>query len=96
MNKNILVQVNDVYKHFGPTKAVDGVSLVINKGEICGLVGENGSGKSTLLSLLSGIQRRDAGEIYLEGEKYNPKNLTDANKKGVSMISRLRKICSLE
>lgn len=86
MNKNILVQVNDVYKHFGPTKAVDGVSLVINKGEICGLVGENGSGKSTLLSLLSGIQRRDAGEIYLEGEKYNPKNLTDANKKGVSMI----------
>lgn len=36
MNKNILVQVNDVYKHFGPTKAVDGVSLVINKGEICG------------------------------------------------------------
>lgn len=86
MSENILIQVNDIYKHFGATKAVDGVSIVVNKGEVCGLVGENGSGKSTLLSLLSGILRRDAGEVFMEGEPYNPKNLTDANKKGVSMI----------
>lgn len=86
MSEKVLVQVKDVYKHFGATKAVDGVSIEVNKGEICGLVGENGSGKSTLLSLLSGIQRRDKGEIILEGKPYNPKNLTDANRHGVSMI----------
>jgi len=86
MSENILVQVNDIYKHFGATKAVDGVSIIVNKGEVCGLVGENGSGKSTLLSLLSGIHKRDAGEVLLEGKSYAPKNLTEANKAGVSMI----------
>ena len=86
MKKEVLAHIENIYKHFGATKAVDGVSVDVYKGEICGLIGENGSGKSTLLSLISGIQKADSGEITFEGKPYAPKNLTEANMLGVSMI----------
>jgi len=86
MSREILIHIEDVYKHFGATKAIDGVSVDVYKGEVCGLVGENGSGKSTLLSLLAGIQQSDSGQMTLEGNSYTPKNLAEANKKGISMI----------
>lgn len=86
MEKEILIHAEDIYKYFGATKAVDGISLDIFKGEICGLVGENGSGKSTFLSLLSGIHKPDSGTFTYEGKTYAPANLSDAGKQGVSMI----------
>lgn len=86
MEKEILAHIENIYKHFGITKAVDGVSVDLYKGEICGLVGENGSGKSTLLSLMSGLLHPDSGSIVLEGKSYAPQNQTQANRLGVSMI----------
>lgn len=86
MEREVLIHIDDAYKHFGASKAVDGVTIDIYKGEVCGLVGENGSGKSTLLSLISGINKKDSGEILLEGRSFTPKNLADANRNGVSMI----------
>lgn len=59
------LRVVDVTKSFGGLKAVDGVSLTFERGQITGLVGPNGSGKSTLVNILSGEHKPTAGQIYL-------------------------------
>lgn len=61
--------VNDLRKSFGGTRAVDGVSLFVEPGEIVGLLGPNGSGKTTLVNCVSGAMRPDGGEILLHGER---------------------------
>jgi ABC-type sugar transport system ATPase subunit len=56
-------ELRNVRKAFGPVVANDGVSLVLYRGQIHGVVGENGSGKSTLIKTLCGVHRPDAGDI---------------------------------
>lgn len=75
-----------MYKSFGITKALKGVRLVVNRGEVLGLIGENGSGKSTLTSIIAGIQPADSGKITYEGAPYSVSNSVEANEKGVCMI----------
>jgi putative ABC transport system ATP-binding protein len=52
-----------------PIRAVDGVDLVVEAGETVSVMGPSGCGKSTLLHLLGGLERPDAGELYLGGER---------------------------
>ena len=63
-----MLELNDLSKHFGGVKAVDNVSLRVEKGEILGLIGPNGSGKSTIVNVVFGLYQPDAGEIRLRGE----------------------------
>jgi branched-chain amino acid transport system ATP-binding protein len=56
----------DVRVHFGGVKAVDGVSLVLRRGEILGLIGPNGAGKTTLVNALTGYQRPTSGHVFLQ------------------------------
>ncbi|MEI4310794.1 ATP-binding cassette domain-containing protein [Streptococcus suis] len=58
-----LLSTQELSKKYGKQKAVHQVSLTINKGEICGLVGENGAGKTTLLRMLSGLISQTSGTI---------------------------------
>lgn len=58
-----LLSTQELSKQYGKQKAVHQVSLTINKGEICGLVGENGAGKTTLLRMLSGLIAQTSGTI---------------------------------
>ncbi|HEM3561037.1 TPA: ATP-binding cassette domain-containing protein [Streptococcus suis] len=58
-----LLSTQQLSKQYGKQKAVHQVSLTINKGEICGLVGENGTGKTTLLRMLSGLISQTSGTI---------------------------------
>ena len=76
MTRETALQVLHLRKHFGPTIALDGVSLSVPRGEVHALLGENGAGKSTLVKLLSGLVRPDAGTISVFGEHadiYDPK-----------------------
>lgn len=57
----------DVYKQFGSTLALRGVSLPLHAGRCLGLVGRNGAGKSTLVSIMSGIYGADRGEVKFDG-----------------------------
>lgn len=86
MEKEVVVHLQDLHKTFGSTKAVNGISLEVYKGEIRGLVGENGSGKSTLMGLLAGLLRPDRGSMTIEGQPYVPHHQAHANDRGVSMI----------
>lgn len=62
-----LVDVRDAVKRFGPTVAVDGVSLEVGRGEIVGLLGANGAGKSTAIRMILGLLRPDGGRVELFG-----------------------------
>jgi peptide/nickel transport system ATP-binding protein len=62
-----VVSVRDVAVHFGPARAVDGVSLDVAPGEVLALVGESGSGKTTLIRAIQGLQETTAGSIDLPG-----------------------------
>ena len=59
-----MIQIKNVSKHFGGIKAVENVSLNINKGSITGLIGPNGAGKTTLFNIIAGFYSPDFGEIY--------------------------------
>lgn len=82
----IRLQVQNVCKSFGITKALQDVSFNINKGEVHALIGENGSGKSTLTNSLTGIYQKDSGSFILDGKEIHPKNQVEANNEGVSII----------
>lgn len=64
-----MLTVSNLSKRFGDLRAVDELSLMVERGEIIGLIGPNGSGKSTLLSLIAGELKPDAGSIRLEGQE---------------------------
>jgi len=67
--KQNLLQVQDLTKSFGGVRAVNHVNLVVDYGELRCLIGPNGAGKSTLFSLLSGLQKPDAGRIFFKDKE---------------------------
>ncbi len=62
-----VLEVRGVHKHYGATKALNGVSLTVNAGEFVALLGPNGAGKTTLFQLLTGLFVADGGELRVEG-----------------------------
>lgn len=82
----VRLQVQDISKSFGVTKALKNVSFNINKGEVHALIGENGSGKSTLTNMLTGIYSMDTGKFIMDGVEIHSKNQVDANNHGISII----------
>ncbi len=64
-----LLELSHISKAFSGVQALDDVSLKIRPGRVMCLAGENGSGKSTLVKIISGVYKRDEGEISFEGEK---------------------------
>ncbi len=60
-NPGYIIDVHDLHKSFGAVKVVDGLSLQVAKGEICGFLGANGSGKTTTIRMLCGLLSADAG-----------------------------------
>ena len=69
---------------FGGLKAVDGLSLKIEKGQLYGLIGPNGAGKTTAFNLLTGVYKPTMGNFFLDGEKMTGHNTVEINKKGIA------------
>ena len=63
-----MIAVENLHMHFGGVRAVDGASLVIERGSITGLIGPNGAGKTTLFNVVAGIHRPTSGTVHLDGE----------------------------
>jgi ABC-type sugar transport system ATPase subunit len=81
-----LVEAHGLSKHYGTIRAVDGIDLTVNRGEILAIVGDNGAGKSTLIKMLSGAVIPDEGEIYVEGERARLHGPLDARDLGIETI----------
>ena len=63
----IVIEVENLYKHFGGFHAVDGASLKIAKGSITGLIGPNGAGKTTLFNVIAGVYKATSGRVLMDG-----------------------------
>jgi ABC-2 type transport system ATP-binding protein len=68
------VVTRDIHKHYGRTRAVDGVSIEIETGEFYGFLGPNGAGKTTTLEIIEGLRKPDSGEVSLLGLPPWPRN----------------------
>lgn len=67
-----MIKVSHITKQFKQLKAVDDVSLEIEKGEIVCLIGPSGSGKSTVLRCIHGLEKPEKGEVYIDGQLLDP------------------------
>jgi ABC-2 type transport system ATP-binding protein len=62
-----VVEVQELYKHYGEIRAVDGLSFEVEEGEIFGMLGPNGAGKSTTVEIVEGIREMDSGVVRVLG-----------------------------
>ncbi|MDR2853625.1 MAG: ABC transporter ATP-binding protein [Burkholderiaceae bacterium] len=67
MENAAAIELRDARKHFGPIRAVDGVDLRVERGEVFGLIGHNGAGKSTLFKMMLGLIAATGGDIRVAG-----------------------------
>ena len=84
--KEYVLEMKDITKHYGENTVLNGVSLSVKKGEIHALLGENGAGKSTLMKILTGVYTKDAGTVLVDGKEVNYKNPQEAEKAGIVFI----------
>ncbi len=82
------VELRDISKSFGGTRALEGVSLTVGRGSIHALVGENGAGKSTLGKIIAGALAPDRGQLLLDGEPVRFHSPRDAIARGVILIAQ--------
>ena len=84
--KTPILKMTNIVKEFPGVKALDGVNIELHEGKVMALMGENGAGKSTLMKILSGVYKKDSGEIFYQGKKEDIKGPKDATKKGIAII----------
>ena len=95
MKNNAVLEMRGICMTFPGVKALDHVDFTLKKGEIRALMGENGAGKSTLIKCLTGVNKFEAGKIYLEGidGPVVNKDTMDAQKKGISTVYQEVNLC---
>jgi ribose transport system ATP-binding protein len=78
--------VENIVMEFPAVRALDGVSLAFEPGEVHGVIGENGAGKSTLMKILGGVQEPTAGSITLDGQPVSLMGVKSSQSQGIAMI----------
>ena len=89
-----IVALENVARHFGAVRALDGVDLRVDAGECLGLVGHNGAGKSTLMNVLAGTLDADRGVLRLNGQDCSASySVATANENGVRCVFQELSLC---
>ena len=86
MDNNYILTLKNITKEFPGVKALDDVTINIERGTIHGLVGENGAGKYTLIKVLAGIYQPNKGEIILDGKPCRFNSPIEARRAGISVV----------
>ncbi|NLW54119.1 MAG: sugar ABC transporter ATP-binding protein, partial [Clostridiaceae bacterium] len=84
--EKIFFEIKNISKTFPGVRALDDVSLSIDRGEIRALVGENGAGKSTLMKILNGNYKMDQGMVLIDGKEVHINTPSVAAENGISII----------
>ena len=79
---DLLIEVRDLTKHFGPIRAVDGISFTVRRGEILGFLGPNGAGKSTAMKMITCFLEPDSGSVKVAGHDIATSSLAVREKIG--------------
>lgn len=86
MAETTLLDIKGVETYYGNIKALNGVNVHVNQGEIVALIGANGAGKSTLSRVICGQIRPDAGDIAFRGKPFSIRRARDAIDAGISLV----------
>jgi simple sugar transport system ATP-binding protein len=81
-----VLRVEHITKRFGPVTALRDINMHLRKGEVLGLLGDNGAGKSTLIKTICGFQKPSSGQMFLNGESYEPHSVDHARKLGIDTV----------
>lgn len=81
-----LLEMVDISKSFFGVKALENINIQAHAGKVLALLGENGAGKSTLMKILSGIYKKDAGKILIQGNEVNINGIRAAEDLGITII----------
>ncbi len=93
MAGDVILEISDLSKSFGPVRALRGVNFELRRGEIHALAGENGAGKSTLMNIIDGILQPDRGDIRLDGELVRIASPAAAQKMGIGFVHQEIALC---
>jgi branched-chain amino acid transport system ATP-binding protein len=87
-----MLTIENLHVSYGNIKALHGVDLQIEKGEIVALIGSNGAGKSSLLNTISGLIKPEEGKVVLDGELVSKKSPNEIVEMGVAQVPEGRRI----
>lgn len=87
-----LLEVSGLVTRYGPVTAVDGVSLVVPKGRMVGVIGRNGAGKSSLLRTICGLEKASAGSVTLAGKRLDRRPAHEVLRSGVAYVPEGRRV----
>jgi branched-chain amino acid transport system ATP-binding protein len=88
----MLLEIKDLWVHYGRAEAVRGISLEVEQGSIVTLIGANGAGKSTTLRTISGLKRATSGEIWFDGERIDSLPPYEIVKRGIAHVPEGRQL----
>lgn len=80
------IEMKEIRKSFGSHEVLKGVSLTLDGGDICALLGENGAGKSTLMNILGGVIQMDSGSIEIDGIEVSFHTPSQSQMAGIAFI----------
>jgi ABC-type sugar transport system ATPase subunit len=78
--------VHGLKKRYGVVKALRGITVSFEPGEVHAILGENGAGKSTLMKILAGAETQDEGSVHLDGVETTYQSVKEANANGVAIV----------
>ena len=81
-----MLDVDELVTDYGPVRAVDGVSLRVDEGEVTAVLGANGAGKTSLLRTISGLERASSGRVVLAGEDITHTAVEDIVRHGLAHV----------
>jgi branched-chain amino acid transport system ATP-binding protein len=90
----MLFEIKDLSVHYGKAKALEGLSLNVQQGEVVAIVGANGAGKTTLINTISGLKKSSSGEIWYQDKRIDRLAPHEVVKIGISQIPAERMIIS--
>jgi len=88
----MLLEIKDLWVHYGNAEAVRGVSLEVEEGSIVTLIGANGAGKTTTLRTISGLKRPTSGEIWYEGKRIDRLPPHEVVRRGITHVPEGRQL----
>lgn len=88
----MLLEIKDLTINYGKAKALEGISLNVDEGEVVSIVGANGAGKTTILRTISGLKKPTSGEIWFQGKRIDGMPAHDVVKIGIVQIPAGRMI----
>ena len=89
-----LLELDGISKHFGAIHALNDVSLVLEPGQVAGLMGDNGAGKSTLVKIIAGNFRPSHGTMRMEGVELSMSRPLEARQHGIEIVHQDLALCN--